>query len=88
MWATSSQKAVMTQEPAENQASTPPSSVPVNPLSLTVDEAARMLSVGGGRKVTAQMVQADIDAGAPTASGGRINLVHYTAWLIREVQAN
>jgi len=88
MWATSSQKAVMTQEPAENPASTPPPGVPINPLSLTVDEAARMLSVGGGRKVTAQMVQADLDAGAPTASGGRINLVHYTAWLIREVQAN
>jgi len=88
MWATSRQKAVMTQEPAENPASTPPSSVPVNPLSLTVDEAARMLSVGGGRKVTTQMVQADLDAGAPTASGGRINLVHYTAWLIREVQGN
>ena len=76
----------MTQEPAEIPAQTPPSGVPVNPLSLTVDEAARMLSAGGGRKVTTEMVQADINAGAPTVAGGRINLVHYAAWLIREVQ--
>jgi hypothetical protein len=32
-------------------------------------------------------VQADIDAGAPALPGGRVNLVHYAAWLMREVQA-
>lgn len=73
----------------------------VNPLALTVEEAARMLSAGGGKRVSVEQVQADIDAGAPTlpglpgagagaghpGAGGRINLVHYTAWLLREVQA-
>ena len=87
MWATSCEKAVMTSIPAENPAQTPPSGVPVNPLSLTAEDAARMLSGAGGRKVTTEMVQADIDAGAPVGTNGRINLVHYTAWLIREVQA-
>ena len=86
----------MTQEPAENHAQSPESAPPaaapglpgaVNPLSLTVDEAARILTGAGGKRVTPAMVQADIDAGAPTTAGGRINLVHYTAWLIREVQA-
>ena len=89
--------AVMTQEPAENHAQIPGlanGSAPINPLSLTVDEAARMLTAAGGKKVTPEMVQADIDAGAPTTggggggAGGRINLVHYAAWLIREVQAS
>ena len=60
---------------------------PVNPLSLTVEEVARMLSAAGGKRVTAEQIQADIDAGAPVGTGGRMNLVHYAAWLLREVQA-
>jgi hypothetical protein len=48
---------------------------------------SRLLSAAGGRKVTPEQVQADIDAGAPVGAGGRMNLVHYAAWLLREVQA-
>lgn len=59
----------------------------VNPASLTVVELAKLLSAAGGRKVTAEQVQADIDAGAPSLPGGKINLVHYTAWLLQEVQS-
>lgn len=59
----------------------------VNPLSLTVEELARLLSAAGGRKVGPEQVQSDIDAGAPALPGGRVNLVHYAAWLMREVQA-
>lgn len=59
----------------------------VNPLALSVEEMAKILSAGGGRKVTAEQVQADINAGAPVGAGGRMNLVHYAAWLVREVQA-
>lgn len=59
----------------------------INPLSLSLEEVARLLSAAGGRKVTAEQVQADIDAGAPVGAGGRVNLVHYAAWLVREVQA-
>ena len=59
----------------------------VNPLSLSVEEVARMLAAGGGRRVTPEQVQADIDAGAPVGRDGRINLVHYAAWLARETQA-
>lgn len=72
----------------------------VNPLSLSVEETAKLLSAvggSGGRRITAEQVRADIDAGAPvhrnttpgTSEGGdeRINLVHYVAWLLREVQS-
>ena len=58
----------------------------VNPASLSIEDMSRLLSAGGGKKVTPEEVQADIDAGAPVGPGGRLNLVHYTAWLIREVQ--
>jgi len=63
-----------------------PTSAKVNPLSLSVEEAARMLSAAGQKRVTPEQVQADVDAGAPVGRDGRINLVNYTAWLIREVQ--
>ena len=62
-------------------------SAKVNPLSLSLEEAARMLSVAGQKRVTPEQVQADIDAGAPAGRDGRINLVHYTAWLVRELQS-
>ncbi len=59
----------------------------VNPMALSVEELAKILSAGGGKRVTVEQVQADIDAGAPVGPGGRVNLVHYAAWLAREVQA-
>lgn len=67
----------------------------VNPLSLSIEEAARLLSAAGGPglpggpggRVTVEQLRADIDAGAPVGRDGRINLVHYVAWLLREVQS-
>jgi len=57
-----------------------------NPAALSVAELARLLSAVGGTPVTVEQVQADLDAGAPVLPTGKINLVHYTAWLLREVQ--
>jgi hypothetical protein len=71
--------------PTENMPSTPQPAV--NPASLSIEDMSRLLSAAGGRKVTPEQVQADIDAGAPVGAGGRMNLVHYAAWLVREVQA-
>jgi len=59
----------------------------VNPLSLSIEEVSRLLTAGGGKRVMVEQVQADIDAGAPVGAGGRMNLMHYAAWLLREVQA-
>lgn len=66
---------------------TPANPHAVNPQSMTVAETAKLLSAIGGKRVTSEDVQADVDAGAPMVAGGRINLVHYTAWLAREVQS-
>ncbi|MFW6159500.1 MAG: hypothetical protein ACOC8E_09095 [Planctomycetota bacterium] len=52
----------------------------LDPQALTTENAARMLGV------SAEMLQADIDAGAPTNADGTINLVHYAAWLNREMR--
>ena len=53
--------------------------------ALTVAQAAKVLSTAGGRRITEEMVRADIDAGAPVNPDGTMNLVHYAAWLVREV---
>ncbi len=57
----------------------------LNPTSLTVADAARLLARASGQPVTVEMLQADLDAGAPANGDGTINLVHYAAWLVREM---
>ena len=68
-----------------NSASTPAAggapSAPgaVNPAALTVEQLAKMLSL------PVEKVRDHIAAGAPAAANGTINLVHYTAWLVRQL---
>jgi len=53
----------------------------LNPPALSLTDAARLLSAGGNGKVTVEMLQADVEAGAPTNADGTVNLVRYAAWL-------
>jgi hypothetical protein len=57
----------------------------LNPNALTVLDAARLLTKVGGQPVTVEMVQRDLVAGAPVNADGTIHLVHYAAWLVREM---
>jgi hypothetical protein len=57
---------------------------PVNPNALPVATAALLLRRAGG-EVSEAMLRADLAAGAPANADGTINLVHYAAWLVREL---
>jgi hypothetical protein len=57
----------------------------LNPAALPVADAARVLTRLGGKAVTEVMLRADIDAGAPVNADGTLNLVHYAAWLVKEM---
>ncbi len=57
----------------------------LNPTALSIAEAARLLSAAGGQRIDVGMLQSDIDAGAPVNADETINLVHYAAWLVREM---
>jgi len=57
------------------------------PGSLDIYDIERLLRASGSKHVSAERVRADIDAGAPTNVDGTINLVHYGAWLVRQVMA-
>ena len=58
---------------------------PLNPTALSVPEAAMVLTRAGGQMVTESMIRQDIAEGAPTNADGTLNLVHYAAWLVKEM---
>ena len=49
------------------------------PAALAVADVARLLGVAE------DVVQKHVAAGAPAAADGSVNLVHYAAWLIKDV---
>ena len=57
----------------------------LNPQALRLADAARVLSASGSAPVTVEMLQADVADGAPTNADGTLNLVHYAAWLVKEM---
>lgn len=65
--------------------SAPGASGAVSPSALTVEQLARLLSGSGARTAAEETIRRHLEAGAPTAADGRLNLVHYMAWLVREV---
>ena len=56
----------------------------IDPLAMTVAQAAKVLSAVSGERITEDMIRADIDAGAPVTADGRVNLVYYAAWLVQQ----
>mgnify|MGYP007059608501 CR=1 FL=1 len=58
---------------------------PVDPNRLSLEQAAKLLSAAAKVRVPAEQIAADLDAGAPRNPDGTINLVHYAAWLVKEM---
>jgi len=52
---------------------------------MTPAETALLLSRASGTPLTEEMIRKDLADGAPTNADGTVNLVHYTAWLVREM---
>lgn len=59
--------------------------IPLSPTAMPLADVAKLLSRAAGTPVTAEMLQADIAAGAPRNADGTLNLVHYAAWLVKEM---
>ena len=56
--------------------------------ALTPDQVAKILSSAGGRRISEEMILADIENGAPTNADGTNNLVNYTAWIVKEMASH
>ncbi|MEX0655304.1 MAG: hypothetical protein WD534_04260 [Phycisphaeraceae bacterium] len=52
----------------------------VNPLALSIEQAARLL------KLPEATVREHVSDGAPTAADGTLNLIHYAAWLNQQLK--
>lgn len=53
--------------------------------TLSLEDAAKVITQTGGIRLTAADLKADVDAGAPVNEDGTISLIAYAAWLVREV---
>ena len=58
---------------------------PVDPNRLTPEQAAKLLSAAAKIRIPVEQIAADLEAGAPRNQDGTLNLVHYAAWLVREM---
>ena len=58
--------------------------VSLSVTALSVPDLVTVLRKSGARRVTAQVIQKDIDAGAPVNADGTVNLIEYAAWITRE----
>lgn len=56
-------------------------STQLNIQKITPEQAATVLAKVVRRRITADMIRADIEAGLPVNEDGTINLVVYAAWL-------
>ncbi|MFA7184931.1 MAG: hypothetical protein WC082_08565 [Victivallales bacterium] len=56
--------------------------------ALSVPNLVKLLKRSGCRSISEDMLREDIANGAPSNPDGTINLISYTAWLIKEASDN
>jgi hypothetical protein len=58
---------------------------PIDPNRLPPEQAAKLLSAAAKIRISEESIVLDIESGAPTNQDGSINLVHYIAWMVKEM---
>ncbi|MBN8601237.1 MAG: hypothetical protein J0M26_09420 [Planctomycetes bacterium] len=58
---------------------------PIDPNRLTPEQAAKLLSAAAKIRVSVEQIREDLEAGAPRNPDGTINLMHYAAWMVKEM---
>ena len=59
-----------------------------NLLALTPEQVVDVLVKSGFRGMTLELLHSDFDAGAPRNANGSVNLIHYMAWILKEINSN
>jgi len=57
----------------------------INIVALTRSQLVELLIKVGSRTFTMEILESDIANQAPVNNDGTINLIHYVAWLILEI---
>jgi len=55
-----------------------------NPNALSLADMAYLLTTYGGKRITVEMLEANIADGCPTNEDGTLHLVQLGAWLLKE----
>jgi hypothetical protein len=55
-----------------------------SPSSLTIAELAKLLKSQGSEYADEEKIKADIAKGAPVEAKGRLNILNYAAWILKE----
>jgi len=55
--------------------------------SLTPAELAKLLAAAGSEHAAEKTIAAHIKQGAPSNPDGSLNFLHYTAWMLKELNA-
>jgi len=53
--------------------------------AISIPDLAKLLKHAGSLHVSEEAIREDIGKGAPVNHDGTINLIHYAAWLVKEV---
>jgi len=56
-----------------------------NLLALKPDQLVDVLVKSGYRDMTLELLHSDFDMGAPRNLDGTVNLIHYMAWILKEM---
>jgi len=56
----------------------------VSPTRMPIEVLGRLVSCGGSVEEATIRIRRDIEAGAPVNDDGTMNMVSYSAWLVRE----
>lgn len=57
----------------------------LRPTALSLADMARLLSKTSGNPITPEMLQTDLDEGAPVNPDGTMNVLHYGAWVAKRL---
>ena len=60
----------------------------VNPLALPAGDALRMLRRSGCPRMSDETLRRLVEEGLPLNADGTVNIIEYTAWMLREVTGN
>jgi len=57
----------------------------LDPNRLTIEQASKLLSAATKVRIPEELIVKDIEEGAPQNNDGTISLVHYAAWIVKEM---
>ena len=56
--------------------------------AISIPDLVKILRQAGSRHASEESIRQDMEKGAPVNHDGTVNIIHYAAWLIREVNTD